>query len=249
MKRMQALCLMPSITYFHKKMDQFGLGHDNEILKKVSDEAKRKRKPKLEKMPTNAEDPIPVQNDVERASYVDQQEQQPSANEGKKITDSLAQIMMSDDLDMETPSTAKKLLVYHKTKLDETWAIFEKCVPESTESIDCTSKPVTNEDAAENKTLQPDNGRKFVLDNVDIHQITHDMTEQHQNPDAHFCTLMATENRVSGNHLADDKPICNLMDMENGKCCQTNMNINYSMITMFILWQESLPKSCLVWNS
>ena len=47
----------------------------------------------------------------------------------------------------------------------------------------------------------PDNGRKLILDNVDIHQTTHDMTQDHHNPDAHYCTLMATENRVSGNCL------------------------------------------------
>jgi hypothetical protein len=112
----------------------------------------------------------------------------------------------------------QKLLVYSKTKPAET-SIFES-IPESAETIlsECTSKPNTNDDAVENKTLEPDNGRKLVLDNVDIRQVTHDMTEQHQNPDAHLCSLMATENRVSGNHLTEGKPICYLMDMENGKC-------------------------------
>lgn len=47
----------------------------------------------------------------------------------------------------------------------------------------------------------PDSGRKFTLDNIDIHQITHDLTQGHHNPDAHYCTLMSTENRISGNCL------------------------------------------------
>ena len=47
----------------------------------------------------------------------------------------------------------------------------------------------------------PDSGRNFTLDNIDIHQATHDMTQDHHNPDAHYCTLMSTENRISGNSL------------------------------------------------
>ena len=71
-----------------------------------------------------------------------------------------------------------------------------------------------------------DAGRKLVLDNIDAHQITHDMTEEHQNPDVHYCSLMSTENRVSGNHLTDEKPICHLNDLENGKCCPNQLEHN-----------------------
>jgi hypothetical protein len=67
--------------------------------------------------------------------------------------------------------------------------------------------------------LNPDLGRKLTLDNIDIHQATHDMTEEHQNPDAHYCTLISTENRVSGNHLSDDKPIGMLHELENATFC------------------------------
>ncbi|XP_028413964.1 uncharacterized protein LOC114536823 [Dendronephthya gigantea] len=67
--------------------------------------------------------------------------------------------------------------------------------------------------------LSPDHGRKLTLDNIDIHQATHDMTEENQNPDAHYCTLMSTENRVSGNHLNNDKPICDLNALENATFC------------------------------
>lgn len=61
-----------------------------------------------------------------------------------------------------------------------------------------------------------DNGRKIVLDNIDLHQVTHDMTQSHKDPDLHFCSHMSTENRVSGNHLSYGKPIANIIDMDNG---------------------------------
>lgn len=67
--------------------------------------------------------------------------------------------------------------------------------------------------------LPVDKGRKFILDNVDIHQYTHDMTEEHQNPDAHYCSLMCTENRISGNHLQNDAQLCKMEEVENGVFC------------------------------
>jgi hypothetical protein len=41
MKRMQALRLMPSHTYFYKKLTQFGKDHDKVILSMVENEGKR----------------------------------------------------------------------------------------------------------------------------------------------------------------------------------------------------------------
>jgi hypothetical protein len=159
-------------------MDQFGEGHDQEILKKVSNEANRKKKPKLQQVPPDAETPIPLKGAVESGSSVNMQEKQPSANNRKKLFDSLAQIMKCDNLDMDqTPSTAKKVLVFPNRKAAETIDVQEG-VPESTESIICTLQPDTN-GVLKNKTSPADSGRKLVLDNVDIHQVTHDMTEQH----------------------------------------------------------------------
>ncbi|CAB4003370.1 Hypothetical predicted protein, partial [Paramuricea clavata] len=212
MKRMQVLRLMPSITYFHKRMDELDLDYDKEILgvfKSASDTGKENKDP---------------------------------ANEGKKILTSLAQIFSNDNLDAEPSSMQKKLLVFpHRKPANIVDSVDDV---ESTESMDCTLTTVAN--AAEevsDKTIPPDNGRKLVLDNVDFHQLTHDMTEQHQNPDAHFCSLMATENRVSGNHLSDDEPICTLMDMENGKCCPSQWEYklqhdNYIQLVSRVLTQE-----------
>lgn len=65
----------------------------------------------------------------------------------------------------------------------------------------------------------PDKGRKLVFDNFDFRQQVHTMTEEHQNVDVHWCTHMAVENRVSGNHLSDTKADADgLLQMENGLC-------------------------------
>ena len=79
-------------------------------------------------MPPDAETPIPLKGAVESGS---------SANNRKKLFDSLAQIMKCDNLDMDqTPSTAKKVLVFPNRKAAETIDVQEG-VPESTESIIC----------------------------------------------------------------------------------------------------------------
>lgn len=42
MQRMQALRLMPSHTYFYRKLSQYGKDHDQEILSNVEKEGKRR---------------------------------------------------------------------------------------------------------------------------------------------------------------------------------------------------------------
>lgn len=66
--------------------------------------------------------------------------------------------------------------------------------------------------------LQPDHGRKITFDNFDIYQEVHHMTEQHQNKDKHYVTVMSTENRISGAHLRRNEPVCDIATLENGKC-------------------------------
>ena len=63
-----------------------------------------------------------------------------------------------------------------------------------------------------------DNGRKLVFDNIDYRHEVHYMTEEHQNPDNHCVTVMAVENRVSGQHLSDQQPQDGVRQLENGKC-------------------------------
>ena len=218
MRRMQALRLMPSITYFHKKMDEFGIDHNKEILTKVSNEAKRRCKPKpVVATSTNVKDTVPT--DIVNSVGESGKEKQDSANNWQKIQTSLAQVISNDQVDGEPPIIKKQLLVFPSQKLADTDHDHQENMVAPTNCTDCTLTVMNQADKVIDSKITPDNGRKLVLDNVDVHQLTHDMTEQHQNPDAHFCTLMATENRVSGNHLSEDGPICNLKDMENGKCC------------------------------
>ena len=86
------------------------------------------------------------------------------------------------------------------------------------------SNPMSSEEVEKYAMVNPDHGRKITIDNIDIHIPTHDMTEDHQNLDAHYCSWMSTENRVSGLHLPDEEPICKLETVENGTFCPTQLD-------------------------
>ena len=73
---------------------------------------------------------------------------------------------------------------------------------------------MSHEDVKKYAMVNPDHGRKITLDNIDIHIPTHDMTVDFQNLDAHYCSWMSTENRVSWLHLPDEEPICKLETLE-----------------------------------
>lgn len=283
---MQALCLMPSHSYFYKKLDEFGLDYDKEILINVENEGKRKEaqaakfslnphgscespatnttpilhdtlKPQESPIvtittdtmhntlmphenPTTSTTPITLDALTVHGSHTTTDttatpitcdtitpQKDPAANctailtpstgnpttiRKSNILESLAQIQSED---FQPPEKHLVVFSHWKMNLDDQQAIH--CEPSSANICEKVTKPSKNYG---NATLHlNDTGRKFVLDNVDVHQITHDMTEKHQNPDAHYCSLMCTENRVSGNHLSDVKPICDLKDLENGKCC------------------------------
>lgn len=66
--------------------------------------------------------------------------------------------------------------------------------------------------------LKADSGRKLVFDNFDFRQEVHYMTQDHQNVDVHWVTHMAVENRVSGNNLLSNRPVCQINELENGLC-------------------------------
>ena len=66
--------------------------------------------------------------------------------------------------------------------------------------------------------LKANSGRKLVFDNFDFRQEVHYMTQDHQNVDVHWVTHMAVENRVSGNNLLSNRPVCQINVLENGQC-------------------------------
>ena len=65
---------------------------------------------------------------------------------------------------------------------------------EKTEELKSRSNTMSHEDVKKYAMVNPDHGRKITLDNIDIHIPTHDMTEDFQNLDAHYCSWMSTEN-------------------------------------------------------
>ena len=84
--------------------------------------------------------------------------------------------------------------------------------------------PVNSKDLL---SVECDNGHKLTFDNMDYRHQVHYMTtvikstiltEENQNVDQHFVTVMSTENRVSGNHLSDEGPQNGVLQMVNGKC-------------------------------
>lgn len=60
-------------------------------------------------------------------------------------------------------------------------------------------------------------GFKFPFDNFDLFQKVCDMTQDNQNKDIHWVNHNAVKNRISGNNLSDDGPICDLEDLDNVK--------------------------------
>ena len=93
-------------------------------------------------------------------------------------------------------------------------AVKENVGSDSGTGTTTTNMPLSDTELHKYAKLSPDPGRKLTLDNVDIHQTTHTLTEDNENPDAHFCSSMSV-NRVSGAHLPDDKPTCDLYKLEN----------------------------------
>jgi len=59
-------------------------------------------------------------------------------------------------------------------------------------------------------------GMQFVIDNFDLRQDVRDMTGENQNKDYHWTNHNCVLNRVTGAHLDNDKPACDLNDLSNG---------------------------------
>lgn len=77
--------------------------------------------------------------------------------------------------------------------------------------------PQVEEDCSliEAAVIDPSNGFNVVVDNWDMRQEVRHMTADHQNTDIHWVNHNIVENRVSGNHLPDDKPVRDVLDVEN----------------------------------
>lgn len=87
-------------------------------------------------------------------------------------------------------------------------------------------------------------GWKIAFDNLDIFQRVREMTEDNQNKDHHWINHVKVTNRVSGNHLPDDKPICDsVMDLDNYKIIPTvpqhiSQRGNYILLIERVITEE-----------
>lgn len=100
------------------------------------------------------------------------------------------------------------------TKQGQYMAQQHQSVTASTQAGACTVDPPPSN----TNLFQSDVGRKITFDNIDYRQEVHNMTEEHQNIDKHYVSVISTENRVHGNHLSDTPPETGILGMENGKC-------------------------------
>mgnify|MGYP001799182062 FL=1 len=71
-------------------------------------------------------------------------------------------------------------------------------------------------DNTEMKSARPPS-YNIVLDNLDIRVLAADMTSDNQNKDYHWCNHNAILDRVNPQHLADDSPISDLLEVPNSE--------------------------------
>ena len=89
-------------------------------------------------------------------------------------------------------------------------------------------------------------GWKIAFDNLDIYifQKVREMTEDNQNKDHHWVNHVKVTNKVSGNHLPDEKPILDsVMDLDNYKIIPTvpehiSQRGNYIILIERIITEE-----------
>ena len=93
-------------------------------------------------------------------------------------------------------------------------------------------------------------GFNIVVDNWDMRQEVRNMSAEHQNADIHWVNHNIVENRVSGNHLPDDKPIKDIKDLQNKDLLPSTVDHkalydNYIIHIQRILVKRILSLKCL----
>ena len=222
------LRLAPSHTHFYRKLDQFGKVHDAIIKEKLQGECDRLQglmgEPVKEKQVT--EQRINDESTKKEATV-----SVPKVSDHQSIAERIAKSFAALDDSKEANETTlpKVLLFQRKSGFSQPQPTVSTCSTASPAAVSSVipTKVSVAEKHDEVKTTSnsrpntvPDAGRKIVLDNIDYHQHTHDMTVDNKDADLHYCSYMATENRVSGNHLSSSEPILDdLMGLENGVFC------------------------------
>ncbi len=110
-------------------------------------------------------------------------------------------------------------------------------------TVESSTEPLIRNDTVL-KTDSQNLGWKIAFDNLDIFQRVRHMREDNQNKDHHWINHIKVTNRVSGDHLSDDKPICNsVMELDNIKIIPTypqhiSQRGDYVLIIERILTEE-----------
>ena len=181
----------------YKKLDEFGLNHDSDIIDAVKAEsllltatkeyadavkeaavkeaAAKENTPEME--PKVADDAFVV--DVTKMSRICRNQIRTTIND------------KDDDIDAEFISAINKKV--HEVQHDPKPTSENKKSPEQNEVNEVPSDIVSF-------------GRKITFDNIDLFVQPHEVTEDHPNQEIHWVSAMATENRVSENHLSNEKP-------------------------------------------
>lgn len=189
----------------YKKLDEFGLDHDSDIIDAVKAEsllltATKEYEDAVKEAATKENTPGKASEVTDDAFVVDVTKMSRMCR--NRITETNEE--KDDYFDEEFISAINKKVqeVQHEPKL-----IYEdKKFEEKSELKKVPSDIITF-------------GRKITFDNIDLFVQPHEVTEDHPNQDIHWVSAMATENRVSGNHLSSEKPKPEkLLGMDNALC-------------------------------
>ena len=142
---------------------------------------------------------------------------------------------------------------YYNKKCDEYGCMFDcnirKVKQEDEVIISQNAKAATDDESPccdlENNESSLSSGNTFSFDNFDIYQKVCNMTEDNQNKDIHWVNHNAIKNRVSGNHLPDDVPMCDMAELNNDKllpnCMDHVMQKSDYVVLMERIITEELP--------
>ena len=199
MRRLSPLRLMTSHTHLYAKLDEFGKDFNAVIKKQVSNECQY----------LNVHQRATCITNTTSIQQVSQVQPTPSVQQG-----CLAQPTTSTSLQQVSPAhpTASSLEQVCPAQPTTSTSFENPTMTTAVDHVAVLESPITQ------TILQPDKGRKITFDNFDIYQEVHHMTEQNQNKDKHYVTVMSTENRISGAHLRRNEPIGDISTLENGKC-------------------------------
>ena len=237
-----------SPSYYNKKSDEFGQLFNNLMIQqKQEDEAVLKS---CSSSATQSQSSPPTQNEKDansiRQQEIEQSNQSSPPTSSKKGASGVHQQEVEQSNHSSPPTgTEKDASSVHQQEIRQ---FNQSSLPTLTEK-DASSvhqQEIRQFNQSSPPTLQQEIGPgwKIAFDNLDIFQKVREMTEDNQNKDHHWINHVKVTNRVSGNHLPDDKPICDsVMDLDNYKIIPTvpqhiSQRGNYILLIERVITEE-----------